>query len=161
MKSRNVHSEIVFCLGFNNNIGQTLNTFGISEQTSELLVLKIVCPSLGLSLGLGGRDVWDHLKGSVEGEVVEYGEAEVGRCCDVEKVRKVYKLGGGREQSAKGRRRKDGGSEGARQGAGDLKGAETAMGLLEGLPDGENIEVTQRKELEMQILGLMALRGAV
>ena len=161
MKSRNVHSEIVFCLGFNNNIGQTLNTFGISEQTSELLVLKIVCPSLGLSPGLSGGDVWDHLKGSVEGEVREYGEVEMGTCCDVEKVRRVYKLGGDRGQSAKGRRRKDGGSEGARLGANDVKGAETAVGLLEGLPDGENTEVTRRKELEMQVLGLMALRGAV
>lgn len=161
MKSRNVHSELVFCLGFNNNIGQTLNTFGISEKTSELLVLKIVCPSLGLSPALRGKDVWDHLKGSVEGQAVEYGEAEVGRCCDVEKVRKVYKLVGGREQSAKGRKRKDGGIEGARQGERDVKGAETTVGSFESPPPGDNTEVTQRKELEMQVLGLMALRGAV
>lgn len=123
-------------------------------------MLKIVCPSLGLSPGLRG-DVWDHLKGSVEGQVLEYGEVEMGRCCDVEKVRRVYKLGGGGGQSAKGRRRKDGGNEGARQGERDVKGAEAVAGSLEGLPDGQNIEVTQRKELEMQILGLMALRGAV
>ena len=125
-------------------------------------MLKIVCPSLGLSPALKGEDVWSHLKGSVEGEALEYGEVGVGRCCDVEKVRRVYKLGGGREQSAKGRRRrKDGGREGARQGERDVKGAETPVVSLEGLPNGENTEVAQRKELEMQILGLMALRGAV
>jgi hypothetical protein len=65
---------------------------------------------------------------------------------DLAKIRKLYKLGSVGEDAAKGkRRRKDGTEEGS------------------GLVDGVSIKDSEkvRKELEVAILGLMALRGAV
>ena len=141
MKSRNLHSEIVFCLGTNNNIATTLNTFGISATTSELIVVKVVCPSLGLNAGLAKEDVEAGMKERIEGEMVQWGQAGLQNVSNVKKIEKLYKLGKNEDKGSKGRRRKDGSFEGPGTGV-------------------EQNEQTERKELEVQILGLMALRGA-
>ena len=62
----------------------------------------------------------------------------------MEKIRRVYKLGGGEGKG--GRKRKDGSLEGS--------GSKGEDGEREG-------NERERKELEVAVLGLMALRGAV
>ena len=74
---------------------------------------------------------------------------------DVPKIRKLYRLsggGGGGASDSKGkRRRKDGSEEGSGGGGGD-------DGKAGNVDRGVGRE---REELEVSILGLMALRGAV
>ncbi|KAL9103732.1 MAG: hypothetical protein Q9163_001236, partial [Psora crenata] len=142
-KTRNVHSETVFCLGATNNIATTLSTFGISAGTADLIVVKI-------SWAFGRV---------VEGTLVEFDGEGVGRAGDVERVKEIYKLGGsGGNVGSKGRRsRKDGSWEGEGGSWGGLKG------MSQGIVGAEKEErrEQERKEVEMQVLGLMALRGAV
>lgn len=69
---------------------------------------------------------------------------------DIARVRKLYKLGGVGDDGNKGkRRRKDGREEGS--------------DLVDGASDRDKDGGAERewKELEVAILGLMALRGAV
>ncbi|KAK4696308.1 hypothetical protein P7C71_g1589, partial [Lecanoromycetidae sp. Uapishka_2] len=69
---------------------------------------------------------------------------------DIPKVRKLYKLSGVAEDGSKGkRRRKDGSEEGSRD-----------DGVAERGEAGKDLG-RERKELEVAVLGLMALRGAV
>ena len=91
-----------------------------------------------------------HLSISIKGTLVEFSDANLANTVDIAKIKKLYKLGGIGDDGTKGkRRRKDGKEEGS--------------DLLNGLKDtdkGGGAE-RERKELEVLILGLMALRGAV
>ena len=69
---------------------------------------------------------------------------------DVAKIRKLYKLSGVGEADSKGKRRRKDGSE---EGSGDVGGSKAGN-------TGADAN-RERKELEVAILGLMALRGAV
>ena len=156
LKSRNIHSEIVFCLGPNNNIATTLNTFGISDKTTDLLVVKVTCPSLGLNPSLSAEGIAEHLRANIQGEIEDFGDEKLRSICDVERVKAVYKLGTTVEKGAKGRRRKDGSAGAERGGQTDMKASgPEAIGAIDEAENGK------RKELEVQILGLMALRGAM
>lgn len=83
---------------------------------------------------------------------------------DVGKIRKLYKLGGGvGGVDAKGkRRRKDGSVEGSGGVGGGVGGGGGGggEGKGEGGKEGDEAE-RERRELEVGVLGLMALRGAV
>ncbi|MCJ1456089.1 hypothetical protein MMC28_006447 [Mycoblastus sanguinarius] len=141
LKSRNVHSEIVFSLGATNNIAQSLRGFGIALTTIDLLVIKI-----STGPGITHDSVSEHLATSVRGTMVEFNDETLASMTDVGKVRKLYKLGGVGEDGSKGKRRRKDGSE---EGSGGVHGA------------GEGDTGRERRELEVAILGLMALRGAV
>jgi EKC/KEOPS complex subunit CGI121/TPRKB len=141
-KTRTPHSELVFRLSPNNNIGESYKKFGLSDTTSNLIAVK-----LPLKLANEGKDwvidptitnesVSQHLSSIVEGTSVEVGEKgeELGDACDVEKVRKVYKLGA---------------DSGAKKGK---KGA---------VANGDGGEKKgERKEMEVAILGTIALKGS-
>jgi len=141
LKSRNVHSEIVFSLGASNNIAQSLRGFGIADGTTELVVVKVATHE-----GVDREGVVKHLEGMVEGREVEFCDEVLRVMTDVAKVRNLYKLPlvGGEGKGQSKRRRKDGSEEGSGEVLGVGKGAEW-----------------ERRELEVAILGLMALRGAV
>ncbi|KAL6714102.1 hypothetical protein ACLMJK_008596 [Lecanora helva] len=132
LKSRNVHSEIVFSLGANNNIAQALRGFGIGKETKELVVVKV---------GGEREEVEGFLGERVEGVGVEWCEESLGKVRDVGRIRKLYKLP---EQGGKGKARRKKGVE--KSGGDGTAGTD---------PEGE------MRELEVAILGLMALRGAV
>ncbi|KAK3173681.1 hypothetical protein OEA41_007013 [Lepraria neglecta] len=141
LKSRNVHSEIVFSLGANNNIAQSLRTFGITPTTTNLLAIK-----LSTDPSITSSTISEHLSASIQGIQVEFNDAKLAGLNNIAKIRKLYKLGGVGEEGSKGkRRRKDGTVE--------------SSGLVDGTAakDAER----ERRELEVAILGLMALRGAV
>ena len=91
-----------------------------------------------------------HLSASINGTLVDFSDANLANTADIARIKKLYKLGGIGADGHKGkRRRKDGSEEGS--------------DLIDGPDDGEKgsgVE-RERKELEVAILGLMALRGAV
>lgn len=94
--------------------------------------------------------VSQHLSASINGTLVEFSDLSLANTADIARIKKLYKLGGIGDDGHKGkRRRKDGREEGS--------------DLIDGLNDrdkGGGAE-RERKELEVAILGLMALRGAV
>ncbi|KAL3425282.1 hypothetical protein PVAG01_02073 [Phlyctema vagabunda] len=118
MKSRNVHSEIVFSLSPNNNIAESFRRFGVTATTQHLLVVKVSTPALPVA----ADDVRAHLERCVDGDPVRFDDAVLERMTDLPRVRKIYKLNS------------------------------APAALVQG--------VQGLKELEVLVLGSMALRGA-
>jgi EKC/KEOPS complex subunit CGI121/TPRKB len=149
LKSRNVHSEAVFSLSPNNNvcgihvlthsvakltfckIGEAFRRFGVSETTKNLLVLKVATsPDITL------ESVTRHLSANIKGRECVFDDATLGNVADLDRIRKVYKLG-----------------------AAIPTGRSTTT--MNG-DSGSNLNksVDESKALEVHVLGLMALRGA-
>lgn len=137
-----MHSEIVFCLSPNNNIAQAFRTFGITPTTTNLLVIKILSPSA--STHLTPESIQEHLSTSIEGTQVPFSDDFLAAMTDWERVRKAYKLDG----------------IGALGGSGNGKGVKRVDGMgLNGVGRVKG-EEEERKEMEVLVLGSMALRGA-
>ncbi|KAG9233543.1 kinase binding protein CGI-121-domain-containing protein [Amylocarpus encephaloides] len=131
LRSRNVHSEIVFSLSPNNNIAESFRRFGITPSTTSLLLIKITTdPSLSAS------DIASHLTTSIEGEALPFTDESIENVTDLARVRKIYKLNAG------------GGAKG--------KGGKGGKGGVNNVTS----RVDERKELEVAVLGAIALRGA-
>ena len=131
LKSRNVHSETVVSLSPNNNIGEAFRRFGISKTTKDLLIMK-VATSAEVTLATVSQHLWANIKG----QECAFDDETFRKVADIDKIRKIYKLGAA---THKGR------SIAALNG--------DAAGKSEGNDD-------ETKQLEVQLLGLMALRGA-
>tara|TARA_R110002003_G_scaffold140_24_gene12905 strand:+ start:2684 stop:3229 length:546 start_codon:yes stop_codon:yes gene_type:complete len=138
-KTRTPHSELVFRLSPNNNIGESYKKFGLSDTTTSLIAVKFpLRPSTSetakewiLDESVTNESVSKHLGDVVEGTSVGIGERgeELGAWCDVEKVRKVYKLSDGGKKGKKGAVNGDAGRD-------------------------------EKKEMESVILGIMTLKGS-
>jgi len=126
LRSRNVHSEIVFSLSPNNNIAESFRRFGISPTTTNLLVIKVSTPSSPFT----GSEIQDHLLTAVEGAQIPFSDTELRDMTDLARIRKIYKL------NASG-------------------GAKKAVNEVNGVSADD-----ESKELEVLVLGSMALRGA-
>ncbi|KAE8331710.1 kinase binding protein CGI-121-domain-containing protein [Aspergillus sergii] len=88
LKSRNVHSEIVFSFSPTNNIADSFRKFGISDSTKDLLVVKVsVTPEITHD------SVAAHLAQSIEGSPVPFNDETLSKIADVTKIKKAYKLG--------------------------------------------------------------------
>ncbi|KAK3063189.1 hypothetical protein LTR53_019018, partial [Teratosphaeriaceae sp. CCFEE 6253] len=83
LKSKNVHSEIVFSLSPNNNIAGAFRTFGVAETTRDLLVVKV-----------GGDQalIHDHLIKHVEGQMLRCTDENLTELRDEGRIRKAYKV---------------------------------------------------------------------
>ncbi|KAF7943895.1 uncharacterized protein EAE97_005965 [Botrytis byssoidea] len=127
LKSRNIHSEIVFSLSMNNNIAESFRRFGITPTTTSLLVVKVAPAS-------SASQISEHLSSVIEGEPVPFDDESLASMVDIARVKKLYKL------NALGGGAKKGGANGV-------------SGKTENKVDGT-------KELEIMVLGAMALRGA-
>ncbi|KAF5872091.1 putative protein cgi121 protein [Botrytis fragariae] len=127
LKSRNIHSEIVFSLSMNNNIAESFRRFGITPTTTSLLVVKVAPAS-------SASQISEHLSSVIEGEPVLFDEESLASMVDIARVKKLYKLN-------------------ALGGGGKKGGANGVSGKAEN-------KVDERKELEIMVLGAMALRGA-
>ena len=103
--------------------------------------MKVSCQSLGLNVTVDKASVEQHLSENVKGTLVDYDDMALGSVSDIDKIRKIYKLSS--KDNGKARRRKDG----------TLEGALTSSASTN--QSGDH----QVNELEMQILGLMAIRG--
>ncbi|KAF2737708.1 CGI-121-domain-containing protein [Polyplosphaeria fusca] len=129
-KTRTAHSELVFRLHPNNNIGESYRKFGISDKTSALIAVK-----LALKPETTAQVVAEHLGEHVKGESADPGEAleHVGMWCDVGKVRKMYKL----------------------EGVGEPK-----KGKRGAIVNGNASDMDERKEMESVITGIITLKGS-
>ncbi|KAG9240860.1 kinase binding protein CGI-121-domain-containing protein [Calycina marina] len=88
LRSRNVHSEIVFSLSPNNNIAETFRRFGITPTTTNLLVIKVSTPSQPFSADA----VQEHLTKSIDGTQAEFNDNVIAGMTDLARIRKIYKL---------------------------------------------------------------------
>ncbi|PKY06497.1 CGI-121-domain-containing protein [Aspergillus campestris IBT 28561] len=88
LKSRNIHSEIVFSFSPTNNIADSFRKFGIADTTTDLLVVKVsVTPEITHD------SVAAHLNQSIEGTPAPFDDETLSGISDVSKIKKVYKLG--------------------------------------------------------------------
>lgn len=124
-----MHSEIVFSLSPNNNIAESFRRFGISPETTSLLVIKVSTPSSPAA----GEDIQSHLSKVVDGEQVDFSDGVLRAMTDMVRVKKIYKLNYSSGVNGRGKENAVYGSDRTSQ---------------------------DSKELEMLILGSMALRGA-
>ncbi|KAF2273114.1 CGI-121-domain-containing protein [Westerdykella ornata] len=88
LKARTPHSELVFRLHPNNNIGESYRKFGISDTTTALIAVK-----LSLSQDITAETVAAHLGEAVQGESVQIGDDghELTNWTDANKVNETYK----------------------------------------------------------------------
>lgn len=112
----------------------------MSDTTTNLIAVKLPLKNEGedwvVDAAITNESVSNHLGTVVEGTAVEIGQdgEELGMACDVDKVRKLYKLGA------------DGGAKKGKKGT-----------VVNG--DGGEKKDT-RKEMESVILGTIALKGS-
>ncbi|KAL2415495.1 EKC/KEOPS complex subunit [Exophiala dermatitidis] len=140
LKSRNIHSEIVFSLSPNNNIGEAFRRFGVTETTKDLLVMKVATtPQITL------ESVSQHLSTHIQGNEAPFDDATFQHTADFDRIRKVYKLSTLAPRTKKGRP------------IPKVDGTVNGDGALN---NGDTVDFNETKNLEVQILGLMALRGA-
>ena len=133
LKSRNVHSEIVFALSPNNNIGEAFRKFGIDDTTSNLLVIKVsTSPSVTL------ESVRRHLDDAVQGVCLEFNNESLHAVSDLGKIRKAYKIATNMPSKGQSKQSKS-------------QRNDTAS---------ENATIQETKELEIAVVGAIALRGA-
>ncbi|KAI9759907.1 MAG: 5'-flap endonuclease [Chaenotheca gracillima] len=130
LKTRNVHSEIVFALSPSYNIAESFRRYGVGEATSSLLAIKV-----STDASITHDSVEKHLSEIVEGEAVEFTDDNLSSMTDVETVRKYYKL----------------------KLSGGKKVGTASAKAVNGVSDSD---VRETKDLEAAILGAMALRGA-
>jgi EKC/KEOPS complex subunit CGI121/TPRKB len=119
-------------------IAESFRRFGITPTTTSLLVIKIAPASAAGSIA-------EHLGAVMEGDAVEFADAELSSLVDVKRVRKIYKLGAASGGGG-------GGGKGGMKGA-DMNGVNGGVGQVKSEED-------ERRELSIAVLGMMALRGA-
>jgi EKC/KEOPS complex subunit CGI121/TPRKB len=118
-------------------IAESFRRFGITPTTTNLLIIKLSTPSSPAT----AEEVQSHLTASIEGEQVPFEDNVLSQMTDIARVKKIYKLNS------------NGGGAGKKKG--QVNGA-----VSEGLNvNGTGSDEDERKELEILVLGCMALRG--
>ncbi|KAI9731572.1 MAG: hypothetical protein M1834_004692 [Cirrosporium novae-zelandiae] len=112
-------------------IAESFRRFGITDKTRDLLVIK-----LATSPKTTFESVQTHLNTSIKGMSIEFTDANLFDIVDVTKIKKIYKLNSPAPKKQ--------------------KGSTTTNNQLKSV-DSEQHE---RKEIEMVVIGSMALRGA-
>lgn len=130
LKSRNIHSEIVFCLSPTNNIGEAFRRYGISDTSNSLVVIKV---STDPSMTTGSVEA--HLRDVIKGVPLPFEDSSFEDISDLPKIAKAYKLSQTQEPK------------------GEATSKAMANGDWRSRPD-------ERYKLESSVVGLMALRGA-
>jgi EKC/KEOPS complex subunit CGI121/TPRKB len=92
LKTPNVHSEIVCCLSSNNNIAEAYRRYGISPETKDIAVVKVLIDREGDAVSRTFKDVEAHLQSNVEGDPVPVDDAMIVQTTDWSKLRKYHKL---------------------------------------------------------------------
>ncbi|KAL8680304.1 MAG: hypothetical protein Q9186_003486 [Xanthomendoza sp. 1 TL-2023] len=125
-----------------NNIAESFRRFGISPATTSMYAIKVAS-----NTPTDATSIRKHLSDNIEGTPLPFTDLEIAQVTDIVKVRKIYKLTnvtqGNSRINGKGRKEKQKLDEG--------------VGSVNGDQGQEDAE---RKELEIMVLGLMALRGA-
>jgi len=143
-------------------ISDALRRFGISDKTTSLLAIKIIdsaAPTLSSdpptttstpshSSATTQDTIRNFFSTAIEGTPVPFSDAELEKLRDVPAIAKLYKLGASLSSAG-------GGSSGK-------KGQTSTNGTANGAGAQDELERQRKevKELEVQILGLMAIKGA-
>ncbi|OUM51475.1 hypothetical protein BVG19_g578 [[Candida] boidinii] len=88
MKSKTIHSEVIFNLAPQKNIMECLNKFGVSSDSSNLVVVKVV-PS---TEEFGAETMDESLGKIVEGTVLPLSDKTILKCLNYSSIKKNYKL---------------------------------------------------------------------
>ncbi|WEW58932.1 hypothetical protein PRK78_004400 [Emydomyces testavorans] len=132
LKSKNVHSEIVFALSGNNNIADSFRRFGISDSTKHLLVVKV-----STSPDITHSSVSKYLEQNIKATPCPFTDESLTSVADRARIKKVYKLG----------------SVGAE--------AFKRLDEIEQGKDGNGVaRETVKKEIDIFLMGAIAIRGA-
>ncbi|KAL8811673.1 MAG: hypothetical protein Q9200_001609 [Gallowayella weberi] len=123
-------------------IAESFRRFGISPATTSIYAVKFASSS-----PTDAASIRKHLSDNIEGTPVPFTDLEIAKVTDIVKVRKTYKL----TNSTKGNSRANG------KGRKEEQRQNEVVGFVNDNPGKEDAE---RKELEIMVLGLMALRGA-
>ncbi|KAI7183153.1 hypothetical protein D0869_07184 [Hortaea werneckii] len=86
LKSKNVHSEIVFSLSQNNNISESFRRFGVNDSTKDVLAIKV-----GGS-DVDAKNVENHLLQHVQGVPAAFTNESLAEMRDEARLKKVYKI---------------------------------------------------------------------
>lgn len=132
-------------------IASSLNTFGITADTTNVLVLKVDHPGFPIT----EAEAREHLSANIEGTAVPFTDESLAGIADIARIRKVYKLGSG----TGGGGGQPGGKGGKKGKANGVKEVNGDSGGDDGRSDKEGEEV-EKKEMEVMILGMMALKGS-
>ncbi|PPJ50043.1 hypothetical protein CBER1_06802 [Cercospora berteroae] len=83
MKSHNVHSEVVFAMSPNNNIGESFRRFGVQDSSSNIVAIKV-----------GGErsTIEEHLVQNVQGKPTTLSDESLAIMHDPARIRKIYRL---------------------------------------------------------------------
>ncbi|KAI6250746.1 hypothetical protein HI914_00061 [Erysiphe necator] len=85
LKTRNIHSEVVFSLSPRNNIATAFLNFGITAKTNDLIVVKIS--------DLTQHDsIKDHLSNIIEGEAEDFSDIALANITNWRRVHKLYSV---------------------------------------------------------------------
>ncbi len=125
-------------------IAESFRRFGVSPTTTSLCAIK-----LSTAPSMDAITVQKHLSESIEGDAVPFSDAEIARFTDIGKIRKAYKLVDSAKQTGRHK------SKGLR--VRDTQCQDRSADLMNG--DSRPGEA-ERRDLEIMVLGLMALRGA-
>lgn len=90
MKSRTLHTEVIYALSPFKNIMDCLNKFGISKSSDSLLILKIVNYDEATSEYFTSQ--LDNIRNVVDGEIVELNDENLLKIFDTKTIEKNYKL---------------------------------------------------------------------
>ncbi|PGG95758.1 hypothetical protein AJ79_09886 [Helicocarpus griseus UAMH5409] len=134
LKSKNVHSEIVYSLSPNNNIAESFRKFGLVDATKDLVVVKV-----STTPDITHKSVSQHLGEVIQGTPLEFDDENLRLVSDVSKIKKAYKLGSG---NVKPPRKAEAGKT--------VPVEPTSSAELGG----------EIRDLERTVVGLMALRGS-
>jgi len=83
LKTRNVHSEIVFSLSTNNNIAESFRRFGITNDSKTIIAVKV---------GHDSSLAKPHLAENVKGDVLAFSDETLAQVHDLGRIRKLYRL---------------------------------------------------------------------
>ncbi|KAI0759741.1 CGI-121-domain-containing protein [Trametes elegans] len=84
LRTKTVHSEILWALNPTNNISEAIRRYGVSDGTTSLIVVRVTSPGL--------KDVEKLMRSVVEGTLSPL--EELSRITDWASIKKYYKLNG-------------------------------------------------------------------
>ncbi|KAF4552676.1 EKC/KEOPS complex subunit cgi121-like protein [Elsinoe fawcettii] len=88
LKTRNVHSEIVFALSPNNNeIAESFRRFGLSNDSKNIIALKVAATPEVTEASVGS-----HLLEHIKGRPSQLTDNRISQLRDLSRLRKVYKF---------------------------------------------------------------------
>lgn len=115
LRSPNVHAETVNALSASNNVSQprphrlvtcpgvftdtttpqiaeAYRRYGISADTKDVIVVKVLFPTNERPQPPTAEDVWKHLSANVQGTAVPFTDEKIATSTDWAKIKKYYKL---------------------------------------------------------------------